>query len=167
MKDLWKHLSIRFPLTLLLGLLLLACHGHRLGPLSVLIPQTASPWELSKLSFWPLFFTLFLTGGLSGGGKQALTRALPCLLAAPLVMAVLLWSGSGLGVSGIWLAAWLVTVLPALLIASLLRPVRSSGVLWVLLLALMAVYAIFTWMPPAWGPFLAPGDVAAMATIPC
>ena len=57
MRDPCDRLAIRYLAAIVCGLLLLMLRGGAAagsGPLAVLVPRAPSPWELSKLAFWPL-----------------------------------------------------------------------------------------------------------------
>lgn len=55
MKDSFSSFVLRDLIALLSGLMLMLLHGTvEQGILTALVPQSAAPWELSKLVFWPL-----------------------------------------------------------------------------------------------------------------
>lgn len=166
MKDRFNRFAVRFLTTLLLGILMLLLHGWAANPvLGILMPRWGSPWELSKLAYWPMLASLLLTGHLSGGVGATVKKALPCLsLTAPALFAVY-WLISGLEPAwGVYLLLWVV----AAAVGMALSDCGGRGGVWlVLAVALGALYVIFTFCPPAFGPFLDPHSAAAMATIPC
>lgn len=159
MKQSFNQFAIRFLTTILCGLFLLLLHTIvQGGPLAVLVPQNSSAWELSKLAFWPLLLTGLLTRGKETPGS------LPALVLAPLALAGADWAVLAMGGSGgLCLALWVA----ALALALGFGPTGKRRSLWLVLVILLGVgYLLATYFPPLWGPFLTPGDVAAMATIP-
>ena len=85
----FSRFALRYLLTLGLGLGLVALHGAG-GVLTALVPGCASPWELSKLLYWPLLGALVLERVLSGAAAGS-ARCLPALTLAPAVLLVTVW----------------------------------------------------------------------------
>lgn len=165
MKTSFNHFAVRYLTAVLCGLLLLLLHGAvQGGLLAVFVPQTPSPWELSKLAFWPMLLGCLVTGRI-GGARRPLSQDLPALVGTPLVLTLLDWAVLSLGGSGgVCLALWV-----ALLALGLAFGPDGGGrrTVWAVLAAAMAgFYILLTYLPLLWGPFLDPTDVAAMATIP-
>ena len=72
MRDPCDRLALRYLAAIVCGLLLLMLRGEAAagssGPLAVLVPQAPSPWELSKLAFWPLVLVWLAGGEVPGRG---------------------------------------------------------------------------------------------------
>ena len=165
MKNQFNRFAVRFLCAVLLGLVLLCLHGCR-GAAAVFVPQFASPWELSKLAFWPMLGSFLLTGPFSGGLGPALRRQLPCLVATPLALFLALWAVSALRApGGVELTLWVAAAAVGLALADQGKD-RGWGTWGILAVALALFYAVLTFLPPLWGPFLDPADVAAIAAIP-
>ena len=165
MKNHFVHFSIRFLVVLLAGLFLLLLRAATQSPVfAVLMPQFASPWELSKLMYWPLLLAAAIP--LRDGGK--FSSRLPWLTVAPITAVLLFWALSALKPGpGPYLVAWVVLAAIALMLAQ--RGVLAKGdrSVWMVLVAAMGIlYIVLTFLPPMIGPFLDPTDGAAMATIP-
>lgn len=159
MKQSFNQFAIRFLTTILCGLFLLLLHTViRGGPLAVFVPRNSSAWELSKLAFWPLLLTALLTG------RKDCPSSLPALVLAPLTLVLADWAVLAMGGSGgICLALWVA----ALAVALAFGCAGKHRTLWLVLAILLGVgYLLATYFAPLWGPFLPPGDVAAMSTIP-
>lgn len=165
MKDHFNRFAMRFICVLGLGLAALLLHGTG-GAASVFAPRYAAPWELSKLAYWPILITMLATCRFSGGLKNTLLSSAPALTLAPLALMAALWCTSPLEpAAGICLLAWVVAAAVGVAAAD---QERLRGSYWlVLAAALAAAYVVFSFFPPAFGPFLDPSDAAAMATIPC
>lgn len=166
MKNRFVYFSIRFVTLVLAGLFMLLLRAAAENPLcAVLTPRFASPWELSKLAFWPLLLALLIP--LRDDGKFRAKLAWPVLV--PLAAVLVFWMLSPLRPgAGVYLMIWLVLGAAGLVLAQ--RGVLAKGdrAVWLVLAAAMAVlYVALTFLPPMLGPFLDPSDVAAMATIPC
>ena len=151
----FDRFALRYPAAVICGLALLLCHGAvRGGPLAVLAPQCPSPWELSKLGFWPVLAAWGLTSRL-GQERRALVRDLPAAVLVPLGMTLACWAlvaagGYGAVSLGIW---------AALLAAGMaLCPdgERHPGLWRALALLLAGLYTVLTFFPPDWGPFVDP-----------
>lgn len=167
MKDRFSRFAVRFLTALLLGLAVLLLHG-KLGLLRMFTPVWASPWELSKLAYWPVLLVLALTAKASGGMKKTLTSAAPYLVLCPMILCGVLWAVSRLHpVPGVYIVVWIVTAAIALALADQGREPRLRGVWPVLAAALGAAYILLTFLPPGVGPFLDVMDAAAMAVLPC
>lgn len=169
MKDHFNRFALRLFAALMLGLALLGLHTwSAVPPLGVLSPRFASPWELSKLAFWPMLGALALTGKLSGGTGRTLRRALPYLLITPLALFAADWAASLLQPGGgVYLLLWVVAVVIGMALCDQRETDPRRRTLWAVgAAALGALYVLFTFLPPMFGPFLDPSDVAAFATIP-
>ena len=131
----FDRFALRYPAAVICGLALLLCHSAvRGGPLAVLAPQCPSPWELSKLGFWPV---------LAAWGLVPLGMTLAC-------WALVAAGGYGAVSLGIW---------AALLAAGMaLCPdgERHPGLWRALALLLAGLYTVLTFFPPDWGPFVDP-----------
>ncbi|BAK99354.1 hypothetical protein OBV_21560 [Oscillibacter valericigenes Sjm18-20] len=166
MKNRFTHFSIRFLVILLAGLFLLLLRTSAHNPVCALLtPQFTSPWELSKLVYWPLLLAAAIP--LRDGGK--FLARLPWLTVAPVTAVLIFWALSALEPGpGVYLLIWVVLSAVALTLAQ--RGVLAEGdrSVWLVLAAAMGIlYIVLTFLPPMIGPFLDPSDVAAMATIPC
>ena len=166
MKDRFNRFAVRYLTALLLGLLALLLHSLAGNPLlGIFMPRCGSPWELSKLAYWPLLAALLLTGHLTGGLGTTMKKALPSLTLTGPALFLVYWLVSGLEPAwGVYLLLW---VAAAAIGIALSDRGKEGGVWLVLAAALGALYVIFSFMPPAFGPFLDPHSAAAMATIPC
>ena len=166
MKDHFNRFAVRYLTALLLGLLALLLHAWADNPLlGIFMPRCSSPWELSKLAYWPMLAALLLTSHLTDGLRATVGKALPSLtLTAPLLF-LMYWLISGLEPAwGVYLLLWIA----AAAIGTALSDRGKAGGVWlVLAVALGAIYVIFSFLPPTFGPFLDPHSAAAMATIPC
>lgn len=168
MRQPFNCFAVRFLTAVLLGLLLIALHGRVSGGFfTIFVPRFASPWELGKLIYWPLLGAGLLTGR-TKVARWRPGREVPCLVLAPMALFLLYWCLSLLDLSsGIYVLVWMLVLAAGLLTALLgSAETRPSAVWTVLAVTLGAVYVIFSFMPPMWGPFLDPTDVAALATIP-
>lgn len=166
MKNRFANFSIRFLTVLLAGLFLLLLRSAARGPVfAPLTPQFASPWELSKLAFWPLLLAAAIP--LRDDGR--FFSRLPWLTITPLAAVLIFWVMSAQRPGpGVYLLVWIVFSAAALALCQ--RGVLTKGdrSVWLVLAAAMGIlYIVLTFLPPAMGPFLDPADVAAMATIPC
>jgi len=168
MKQSFNHFAIQFLSAILLGLLLVALHSRILGGFfAIFVPKFASPWELSKLIYWPMLGSVLFT-------QQAKTsawepgRAAACLVLTPMALFLLCWCLSLLNLSsGVYVLLWILVMASGMLAATMGDADRKLSPVWlVLAVALGMLYVIFSYMPPQWGPFLDPTDVAAMARIP-
>ena len=126
----------------------------------VLAPTCASPWEQSKIAFWPLLGAAVITRlSMRERGKGEL----PMLVLTPVVLCLCSWLLRPSG--NLFILLWVVFVAGGWALSSRRWGGRQ---LWMLGAAALAVaYVLFTFLPPMVGPFLDPSDVAAMATIPC
>jgi uncharacterized protein YqgC (DUF456 family) len=165
MKDRFNRFAVRFLIALLLGLASLLLHSWADVPLiGIFLPRWSSPWELSKLGYWPLLAALVLTARASGGLRATLGPALPCLCLTGPALFLLYWLLSGLEPSwGVYLLVWVAASAIATALSDRGTP---NGVWAVLAAALGALYGVFSFCPPTFGPFLDPASAAAMATIP-
>lgn len=165
MKNHFVHFSIRFLIVLLAGLFLLLLRAATQNPVfAVLTPQFASPWELSKLLYWPLLLAAVIP--LRDGGK--FSSRLPWLTVAPVTAMLLFWALSALkpGPSP-YLVAWVVLAAITLMLAQRGTRIKGDRSVWMVLAVAMGIlYIVLTFLPPMIGPFLDPTDVAAMAIIP-
>lgn len=164
MKQSFNQFAMRFLTTILCGLFLLLLHAvvHG-GPLAVLVPRASSAWELSKLAFWPLLLACLLD---YCWGKTHRPMPLPALVLTPLVLTAADWGVLAMGGNGgICLALW-VTALAVALAFGTTDGGKQRRVWLAAAVALGVAYVVLTYVTPLCGPFLEPGDVAAMATIP-
>lgn len=168
MKDHFNRFAVRFLTALLMGLLLLCLHrwsGNAVA--GIFAPKFSSPWELSKLAFWPMLGALVLTGRLSGGIGKTLRCALPCLAITPAALFLVFWAVAQLEpAGGVYLLLWVVAVAVGMALADQEREPKKHTLWLAIVAALGVLYVIFTFLPPMVGPFLDPSDVAAIATIP-
>ncbi|MEG2176705.1 MAG: hypothetical protein RRY97_07490 [Oscillibacter sp.] len=160
MKQSFNQFAVGFLTTILGGLFLLLLHGVIVGgPLAVFVPRCSSAWELSKLAFWPLLLACLLRRGKGG-------MPLSALVLTPLALMLADWAVLALGGNGgICLALWVAALALALAFG---RPCSEKWH-WIWMAAAVALglsYLLLTYFAPPWGPFLCPGDVAAMAPIP-
>lgn len=153
MKKTFNRYAVQFVAALAAGLLLLLLHGPVRGGLpAVFVPQFPSGWELSKLLFWPLLLIGLVS---SRWEKQPLVQYLPAVVLAPLLQALMSWGVLAAGGNG---AICLVFWVAILAVALAFEPkCGKHPVLWaVLTLALVGLYMLLTFTPPAWGPFWNP-----------
>ena len=164
MKQSFNHFAIRFLSAILLGLLLVALHSRISGGFfTMFVPKFASPWELSKLVYWPMLGAVLFTRQAKKPGREV-----PCLVLTPLALFLLCWCLSLLNLSsGVYVLLWVLIMAGGILAATMGNAEEKLSSFWlVLVVALGMLYVIFSYMPPHWGPFLDPTDVAAMASIP-
>ena len=65
MRDPFNRFALRYLAAVVCGLALLLLHSTAQSGLpAAFVPQCPSPWELSKLAFWPLLAAWVLTGRL-------------------------------------------------------------------------------------------------------
>lgn len=155
MRDTIDRVALRYLAAVLLGLGMLLLHDViRGGPAAVMVPRWASPWELSKLVFWPMLGACALTCRL-GRTPGPLVRDLPAVVLASLAAAAVNWAVRSAGGSGrLCLAVWAAALAAGLAFGpDGTRKPRLWLALWG---TLAAAYALLTFLPPAWGPFLAP-----------
>lgn len=155
MKDTIDRVALRYLAAVLLGLvLLLLHHAVRGGPAAVLVPQRASPWELSKLVFWPMLGACVLTSRL-GRAPGPLARDLPAAVLASLAAAAVNWAVLSAGGSGrLCLAVWAAALAAGLAFGP--DGARRPRTWTALSAVLAAAYLLLTFFVPPWGPFLAP-----------
>lgn len=153
MRDTIDRVALRYLAAVLLGLVLLLLHGAvRGGPAAVLVPQRASPWELSKLVFWPMLGACAATCRL-GRAPGPLLRDLPAAVLASLGAAAANWAVRAAGGSGrLCLAVWGLALAAGLAFGP--DGTRRPRLWLWLCLALGAAYVLLTFLTPAWGPFL-------------
>ena len=155
MRDPCDRFALRYLAAVVCGLALLLFHGAADSGLpAAFVPQCASPWELSKLAFWPVLAAWVLTGRL-GRERRTLVRDLPAAVLVPLAAAAADWALLAAGGNGaVSLAVW------AALLAAGMAFSPDGGkrpVLWTALALLLAgLYILLTFTSPAWGPFLNP-----------
>lgn len=153
MRDSIDRIALRYLAAVLLGLALLLLHNVVRGGLTaVLVPQRASPWELSKLVFWPMLGACLLTCRL-GRAPGPLVRDLPAVVAASLAAAAVNWAVLSAGGSGrLCLAVWAAALAAGLAFGpdGTRRP-RLWTALWGVL---AAGYGLLTFFAPPWGLFL-------------
>ena len=77
MRDPFNRFALRYLAAVVCGLALLLLHSTAQSGLpAAFVPQCPSPWELSKLAFWPLLAAWVLTGRL-GRERRTLLQDLP------------------------------------------------------------------------------------------
>lgn len=164
MKQSFNHFAIRFLSAILLGLLLVALHSRISGGFfTMFVPKFASPWELSKLVYWPMLGAVLFTRQAKKPGREV-----PCLVLTPLALFLLCWCLSLLNLSsGVYVLLWILLMAAGMLLGTMGKAGGKLSPVWlVLAVALGMLYVIFSFLPPNWGPFLDPTDVTAMARIP-
>lgn len=168
MKNHFASFTVRFLAILILGIFLLLLRAVAHDPVTAwFIPQFASPWELSKLVYWPLLLAALLPTEKSGLQKRV-AATLPWLVITPMAALAIYWGLSAIRPGpGAYLLVWIILSAAALLLSQ--RGALSAGdrSIWLVLAAALGIlYIVLTFLPPMAGPFLDPSDVAAMATIP-
>ena len=84
MRDPFNRFALRYLGAVVCGLALLLLHSTAQSGLpAAFVPQCPSPWELSKLAFWPLLAAWVLTGRL-GRERRTLLQDLPAAVLTPL-----------------------------------------------------------------------------------
>ena len=97
MRDPFNRFALRYLAAVVCGLALLLLHSTAQSGLpAAFVPQCPSPWELSKLAFWPLLAAWVLTGRL-GRERRTLLQDLPAAVLTPLAMTAACW---GLAAAG-------------------------------------------------------------------
>ena len=155
MRDSIDRVALRYLAAVVLGLAMLLLHGVVSGgPAAVLVPQRASPWELSKLVYWPLLGACLVTCRL-GRTPGPLIRDLPAAVLASLGAAAVNWAVLSAGGSGrLCLAVWGLALTAGLAFGP--DGTRRPRLCLLLCLALGAAYVLLTFFCPAWGLFLDP-----------
>lgn len=83
MRDPFNRFALRYLAAVVCGLALLLLHSTAQSGLpAAFVPQCPSPWELSKLAFWPLLAAWVLTGRL-GRERRTLLQDLPAAVLTP------------------------------------------------------------------------------------
>ena len=130
---------------------------------AVLSPIRESPWELSKLAYWPLLcgmWRLEAARDLPPGGYCAAV-----LSGAVLMIPLCRFMGMVIPLYGLFCIA----AAGALMLHRFIlrRFLPGGGLFWYLLSAFWGVaYLLLTALPPCGGIFSDPRDVAVIATIP-
>ena len=139
MRDPFNRFALRYLAAVVCGLALLLLHSTAQSGLpAAFVPQCPSPWELSKLAFWPLLAAWVLTGRL-GRERRTLLQDLPAAVLTPLAMTAACW-------------AWRPPAGTAFCPDG-----RKHPGLWAALALLLAgLYMLLTFTPPGWGPFVNP-----------
>lgn len=76
MRDPFNRFALRYLAAVVCGLALLLLHSTAQSGLpAAFVPQCPSPWELSKLAFWPLLAAWVLTGRLGREARHAAARS--------------------------------------------------------------------------------------------
>lgn len=155
MRDSVDRVALRYLAAVLLGLVMLLLHGTvQGGPMAVLVPWQASPWELSKLVYWPMLGSCFLTCRL-GRTPGPVIRDLPAVFLASLGTVAANWAVLSAGGSGrLCLAVWAAALAAGLAFGpdGIRRPKR-----WLVLCVVLGVsYILLTFISLPWGPFLDP-----------
>ena len=109
MRDPFNRFALRYLAAVVCGLALLLLHSTAQSGLpAAFVPQCPSPWELSKLAFWPLLAAWVLTGRL-GRERRTLLQDLPAAVLTPLAMTAACWGLAAAGGNGAAsLAVWAV-----------------------------------------------------------
>ena len=110
MRDPCDRFALRYLAAVVCGLALLLFHGAADSGLpAAFVPQCASPWELSKLAFWPGLAAWVMTSRL-GGARRPLLRDLPAaVLAASMAFCPdgekhpVLWTALALALAGLYM----------------------------------------------------------------
>ena len=160
MEDRFLSFVLRDLLALLAGLFLMLLHGTvEQGIPAAFVPQSAAPWELSKLVFWPL--ALCAAAGRFGRQHVPVSRDLPALVLAPLTMALLCRAAQALGSGGRpCVAIWMAVLAAALAFGPDGRRLRY---VWAALAVVLAgAYVLLALQATLWRPFLLPGMAAAV-----
>ncbi len=147
MRQSFNHFAVRYLTAVLLGLLLLLLHGPvQGGVFAPLVPQSPSGWELSKLAFWPMLAACLAAEGV---------RGLPAAVLTPPVTALVCWAVQAAEGGGrLCLTFWVALAAAGTAFGPDGGKRRR---LWAALAVLLAAcYVLLTYLPPAWGPFLAP-----------
>lgn len=155
MRDPFNRFALRYLAAVVCGLALLLLHSTAQSGLpAAFVPQCPSPWELSKLAFWPLLAAWVLTGRL-GRERRTLLQDLPAVVLTPLAMTAACWGlaaargkrrGEPGGLGGAAGGRH-----------GLLPDGRKHLGLWAALALLLAgLYMLLTFTPPGWGPFVNP-----------
>lgn len=168
MKNRFAVFSIRFLAILLLGIFLLLLHAVAHNPIcAVFTPRCASPWELSKLVYWPMLVAFAIPTNDGGGKKKESASWLPWQVIGPGAAVAIFWVFSAFRPgAGVYLLTWIIVSAVALTLALYGVLASTDRSVWmVLIVALGIAYIILTFLPPMVGPFLDPTDVAALATI--
>ena len=135
MRDPFNRFALRYLASVVCGLALLLLHSTAQSGLpAAFVPQCPSPWELSKLAFWPLLAPWVLT---------------------PLAMTAACWGLAAAGGNGAAsLAVWAVLLAAG---TAFCPDGRKHPGLWAALALLLAgLYMLLTFTPPGWGPFVNP-----------
>ena len=162
LRYLWAFLLAASAAVLLRGLYIaLPCPAT-----AVLSPICQSPWELSKLVYWPYLCGALLLWRLSPPETARQGEYCASALGASILMILLcrclrdILPLHGIFCLSVWGGMALRVLLPR-------RVLQGSGSLWYLLAAFWgAAYLLLTALPPRAGIFLDPRDVSAMAPIP-
>ena len=159
MKHPFGSFAVRYLTALLLGLLLLLLHGPvQGGPFAVFVPQIPSPWELSKLIFWPMLVAGAVYRRGEGGCR------LPGTVLTSLAMVLVSWGVQALSGAGLpCLAVWVVLAAAGTAFAPDCERHRCAFA--VLAAVLSGAYLLLTFWPLPWGPFADPRGAAALAAI--
>ena len=104
MRDPFNRFALRYLAAVVCGLALLLLHSTAQSGLpAAFVPQCPSPWELSKLAFWPLLAAWVLTGRL-GRERRTLLQDLPAAVLTPLAMKHPgLWAALALLLAGLYM----------------------------------------------------------------
>ena len=155
MRDPFNRFALRYLAAVVCGLALLLLHSTAQSGLpAAFVPQCPSPWELSKLAFWPLLAAWVLTGRL-GRERRTLLQDLPAAVLTPLAMTAACWGLAAAGGNGAAsLAVWAVLLAAG---TAFCPDGRKHPGLWAALALLLAgLYMLLTFTPPGWGPFVNP-----------
>ena len=155
MGDPFNRFALRYLGAVVCGLALLLLHSTAQSGLpAAFVPQCPSPWELSKLAFWPLLAAWVLTGRL-GRERRTLLQDLPAAVLTPLAMTAACWGLAAAGGNGAAsLAVWAVLLAAG---TAFCPDGRKHPGLWAALALLLAgLYMLLTFTPPGWGPFVNP-----------
>lgn len=166
MKNPFYRLVVGFLSTALLGLLFAGLYGAvPMVVTAILAPNCQSPWELSKLAYFPLMLGILLTRWTCKDRLPWRADLMLLTLAGPTLF-LLFWVTAPFVTGKLRLILWLVVLAGGFLLSGRAKEKQDGGLWKMLALALGLVYIIFTFLPPLAGPFLDPSTAAAMAVIP-
>lgn len=155
MRDSIDRVALRYLAAVLLGLVMLLLHVTiQGGPAAVLVPQRASPWELSKLVYWPMLGACLATCRL-GRSPGPVIRDLPATVMVSLGAVAANWAVLSAGGSGrLCLAVWAAALAAGMAFGP--DGTRRPKLWLALCLILGIAYVLLTFFSMPWGLFLDP-----------